>query len=106
MAIVLWEIVVRTVTGKYKPPYMEEFPHLTADFQIAIQVAEKGLRNSIPSQCPKDLAELIQKCWSHDPSVRPSTTELLASLKKIKESMPYTGEEEIDDLEDSQIYNI
>jgi len=94
MAIVLWEIVVRCVTGKYKPPYLDEFPHLTADFQIAIQVAEKGLRNSIPTDCPKKLGDLIQKCWADDPSERPSTSELLANLRTIQDTLPRSGEEE------------
>jgi len=95
---VLWEIVNRTVTGKYKPPYLEEFPHLTADFQIAIQVAEKGLRNTIPSDCPPVLAEVIKRCWAHDPKARPSTSELLASLKSIQSSMPHSGEEEVEEI--------
>ncbi len=43
IAMILWEIMMRTMSGKYQRPY-SEYKQLTFDFQILTQASEKKLR--------------------------------------------------------------
>jgi hypothetical protein len=38
---------------------------------VALGVLHDGLRPVIPDTTPKKYAELMQKCWAHDPDKRP-----------------------------------
>jgi len=87
IGIICWEIAVTVCNGVYQNPYLEEFKHLTADFQIAMQVAEKQLRNTIPRSCPSKFADLINECWAPEPEDRPSATEILEKLKNMQNSI-------------------
>ncbi len=80
MSIVLWELLVRVLKARYEQPFTEEFPHLSLDFQIPIQVAEKGLRPSIPSSCPSALSSIVQQCWQGVPESRPTAAAILDIL--------------------------
>ena len=42
--------------------------------------AERGERPEIPNNLPKELSNLIQKCWSNNPDDRPSFEEILDIL--------------------------
>lgn len=46
MGVILWEIARRVITGKYMIPYSEY--KLKLEFQILYQVAEKGIRPTMP----------------------------------------------------------
>lgn len=92
LGMVLWEMVVRTIKGKYEQPY-SEYPHLVFDFQIIIQAAQKDLRPTVPPTAPQALRELIQKCFSKKADDRPCSTELLTAIKKIKEDWEANKEE-------------
>jgi len=59
MGIVIWELVYRTLTGRYIQPYSEF--NLNYDFQIMVQAAE-GLRPTIPKTAPKELKKLYEDC--------------------------------------------
>ena len=37
-----------------------------------------------PEYCPRDMYDVMLKCWEHDPEVRPKFTELLLMLPQIK----------------------
>jgi serine/threonine protein kinase len=41
----------------------------------------QGLRPEIPASCPESLAEMIQRCWQHDPDDRPNVDDLLSQLE-------------------------
>jgi len=86
MGIVLWEIAYRVVNGKYQAPYAE-FGHLTIDVQVAIQVTEKQLRNTIPLGCLPAYATLIALCTAHSPHERPTTSQLRDRLIDIENRM-------------------
>ncbi|XP_024024562.1 serine/threonine-protein kinase STY46 isoform X1 [Morus notabilis] len=68
--IVLWELV----TGKL--PYEDLTP-----MQAAVGVVHKGLRPTIPAHTDPMLAELIEKCWQQEPSLRPQFSEILETLQ-------------------------
>jgi hypothetical protein len=41
-------------------------------------------RPELPERCPRRLASLIQRCWEHDPCVRPNFPEICTELRYIK----------------------
>nr|GEY40548.1 serine/threonine-protein kinase HT1-like [Tanacetum cinerariifolium] len=41
------------------------------------------LRPSIPLDCPRSLAELMERCWNTDPSKRPEMKDVVTELEKI-----------------------
>ena len=47
VAVILWEMVERTIKGEYHRPFYE-YPNLTLDFQIIIQVARRSKRPTLP----------------------------------------------------------
>ena len=63
--ILLWELL----TGKV--PYQEMTP-----LQAAIGVVQKGLRPTIPQDCPPPLANIMRQCWAKNPKDRPSFESL------------------------------
>eukprot|EP01114_Cavostelium_apophysatum_P024228 TRINITY_DN9423_c0_g1_i11.p1 TRINITY_DN9423_c0_g1~~TRINITY_DN9423_c0_g1_i11.p1 ORF type:complete len:805 (-),score=252.92 TRINITY_DN9423_c0_g1_i11:26-2440(-) len=83
IAIILWELVVRVIKGKYEIPY-SEFTNLKMDYQIFFHVAKNGGRVTIPNGTPPVLVDLITKCWDADPSNRPNSTELLAIMENVR----------------------
>lgn len=70
--VVLWELL----TGKL--PY----DHLSP-LQAAVGVVQQGLRPTIPTHTHPKLAELIERCWQHDPSLRPEFSELTEILLRL-----------------------
>lgn len=42
-----------------------------------------GDRMPIPDSVPKPFAELITRCWAHDPEKRPSMLEVVAALEPL-----------------------
>jgi len=83
IAIILWELVTRCIKQEYMRPY-QEYPNLHFDFQIIIQTAKKGVRPTIPPNCPESFEKLIKDCWAHESDKRPSCTEILTKLEEIE----------------------
>lgn len=50
-------------------------------FQLMVKVTG-GFRPSVPSEMPKVLADLMEKCWTGSPSKRPTFDEIIAELRK------------------------
>jgi serine/threonine protein kinase len=82
IGIILWEMVVRVIKGRYERPY-SEFEELLFDFQIIVQTA-RGKRCTIPPSCPPSLKELIAQCWHEEPEQRPSSGDLIARLQQMQ----------------------
>lgn len=80
--VVLWELL----TGKLPYEYL-------TPLQAAVGVVQKGLRPTIPKNTPPKLAELLEKCWQQDPSLRPDFTEIIEILNQISKEVG----EEVDD---------
>ncbi|ALX27422.1 hypothetical protein GMAR_ORF47 [Golden Marseillevirus] len=64
LGVLIWEVITR------KTPFEGE---------NAIRIVEKvrsGQRLSIPSDCPRRIRKLMQKCWDENPQERPSALEV------------------------------
>lgn len=62
IGMVLWEMAMRILGGKYSRPF-EEYQEITFEFQIIIQTSKNKLRPSIPDKCPPFIRQLIERCW-------------------------------------------
>jgi len=82
MAIVMWEILVRCISGKYQTPY-SEYPEIYYDLQIIFLTAKKNVRPTIPPKLPDPLKELLELCWDGDPDKRLSCEEMLLQIQSI-----------------------
>lgn len=69
-AIVLWELL----TGKLPYDYL-------TPLQAAVGVVQKGLRPTIPKNTHPRIAELLDKCWQQDPTLRPDFCEITEILQ-------------------------
>ena len=54
----------------------------------AIWSIMQGDRPAISDKAPKVVADLIQKCWSHDPNNSPDISMVLRALKQIPPTKP------------------
>jgi len=60
-----------------KEPFSESMPRVANEKILA------GERPHLPNQCPERLRTLIQNCWSHDPSKRPSFDDICSELRHL-----------------------
>jgi len=70
VAVVAWELF----TGQC--PY-EGMNHL----EVAIAVTQKGVRLQVPSKCTLIQKQLLTRCWSQEPSDRPTAAQTLTELE-------------------------
>jgi len=85
-AIVLWELITRTLKGYYVRPYSDQ-PNLKYDYQVILQTTKKNLRPTISTNTPQVLSQVLQQCWTADQKERPSTLKLLSTLRDIKNTL-------------------
>ncbi|KAK9064502.1 hypothetical protein SSX86_015884 [Deinandra increscens subsp. villosa] len=71
--ICLWEIYCCDMAYTY------DLDNLTADIY-------KEMRPSIPVNCPRSLARLMQQCWDTDPRKRPEMKDVVVELEDIMKS--------------------
>lgn len=72
-AIILWEVIVMEIPFHGFP--VQGLP---------MQVTAKGLRPEMSPAMPKAVAELLNKCWHHEPEKRPNFKEILKQLRACK----------------------
>lgn len=70
--ITLWELVTDGAV-----PYAGYTP-----LQAAVGVVQKGLRPTIPEECPRQLADAMRICWHHTVAERPTASELVSFMDK------------------------
>ena len=58
-------------------PYGEMLP-----FQAATGVANGSLKLDVPSQCPKEFAVVLERCWAFEAQERPKMQEIYDELAK------------------------
>ncbi|CAK9167245.1 unnamed protein product [Ilex paraguariensis] len=80
--IVLWELL----TGKLPYEYL-------TPLQAAVGVVQKGLRPTIPKQAHPKLAELLERCWRCDPTLRPDFSVITEILQQIAKEVGDAGED-------------
>lgn len=79
--IFLWELL----TGEM--PYKD-----MKQTDITMGVTMENLRPPLPEDCPAKLKELIQSCWSKDPTARPRMARIVAKFSSSK--YHFTGTDE------------
>ena len=60
----------------------ELYPGL-GPLQIILQVSQHGQRPEVPGDAPPALAALMQRCWSPDPTVRPTAAAIVEELRQL-----------------------
>jgi len=73
--IVLWECMTREDPYSGMPP-----------FQVVLAVGTKGMRPTVPSDCPPVWGTLIVDCWQEKPEVRPSFDLIMERLEQMQSS--------------------
>eukprot|EP00249_Psilotum_nudum_P017527 c26373_g1_i2 orf=903-2117(+) len=71
--IVLWELI----TGNLP------FQNMTA-VQAAFAVVNRGVRPTIPADCPPALSYIMTRCWATNPDERPSFSEVVNLLEQAQ----------------------
>lgn len=79
--VIVWELIFRTITGKYQLPYAEH--KLKRELQILYQVAEKGTRPTVPESCPPELVKILNICLAKEQNDRPSAAQLNQELESL-----------------------
>jgi serine/threonine protein kinase len=80
LGIVLWELITRTMNGKYAPPYSEyEF---NFDWQILLAVSQNGKRPTLPKNSPEQFQQLYLSMVHTDPLKRPEAEEVIQRLEQ------------------------
>ncbi|ELR14073.1 protein kinase domain containing protein [Acanthamoeba castellanii str. Neff] len=67
--IVMWEVLTRKV------PYADQ-----TFMSVALEILD-GKRPDVPSDCPPEFKQLMQRCWHKHQDKRPSMEEVTASLE-------------------------
>ncbi|KAL2512520.1 ACT-like protein tyrosine kinase family protein [Abeliophyllum distichum] len=70
--VVLWELL----TGKLPYEYL-------TPLQAAVGVVQKALRPTVPKRTHPMFAELLERCWKQDPTLRPDFSEITEVLQQI-----------------------
>lgn len=71
------------MTFAYSLTGEDPFASITSKVSLS-EALQKGLSPELPDSCPFLLKELLQKCWSKDPSFRPSFSSITMSLRHLK----------------------
>ncbi|KAL5706311.1 Serine/threonine-protein kinase sty46 [Ranunculus cassubicifolius] len=79
--IVLWELL----TGKLPYEYL-------TPLQAAVGVVQQSLRPTIPKNTHPKLADLLEKCWKQDPTLRPDFTEIVEVLQHLTKEVGEEGD--------------
>jgi len=79
LAIMMWEVVYRAITGQYLRPYHE----IKMEFVILTQAHQKGRRPPLPDTLPNSFRDLITLCWDPDYQKRPEANQLLEQLNHL-----------------------
>ncbi|KAH9576511.1 hypothetical protein CY35_01G166100 [Sphagnum magellanicum] len=77
--IVLWELI----TG------LLPFQNMTA-VQAAFAVVNRGVRPSIPADCPPALANIMTRCWDANAELRPGFVQVVKMLEQAQEEIMTT----------------
>jgi serine/threonine protein kinase len=78
--LVLWTITT------HKQPYIQESYEKLDEFKRLICIEKK--REIIDPDTPPDLKKVLEKCWSHNPEIRPSAEETWSIIDSLANNLP------------------
>lgn len=84
LGICFWEIINRVITGKHSTPYAEL--QVSSGLQVLLQVP-KGLRPTIPPNCPPSMKSFLKAVWHNQASERPDAGQLIAFLEECQKNL-------------------
>ncbi|KAL2459932.1 ACT-like protein tyrosine kinase family protein [Abeliophyllum distichum] len=85
--------VMTAETGTYRWMAPElPYEYLTP-LQAAVGVVQKGLRPTMPKHTHPKFAELLERCWQQDPTLRPDFSEITELLQQIAKEVGDDGED-------------
>jgi serine/threonine protein kinase len=79
-AIILWELLTSRL------PYAD-----MSSLAAAAGVVERGLRPPVPPDAPPAVADLMQRCWAAEATVRPPFTRICEELVAIRAALEAAG---------------
>lgn len=79
-AILCWEMVT------YSIPFPRRSP-----IEVALAVANEGLRPQMPSHAPHIVAQMIESCWQQDPQLRPSFEQICSRVDALEGGAPLSA---------------
>ncbi|KAG2452407.1 hypothetical protein HYH02_002650 [Chlamydomonas schloesseri] len=80
--VVMWELL--TGNRLYSDLFNTGREKRVRDKLILAKVAHEGLRPVFPEATPAEYASLARRCWTADPAMRPTFTEILQELEHIQ----------------------
>ncbi|KAG2426463.1 hypothetical protein HXX76_011693 [Chlamydomonas incerta] len=80
--VVMWELL--TGSRLYSDLFNTGREKRVRDKLILAKVAHEGLRPVFPEATPAEYALLARRCWTADPAMRPTFTEILQELEHIQ----------------------
>ncbi|PNW80138.1 hypothetical protein CHLRE_08g379500v5 [Chlamydomonas reinhardtii] len=80
--VVMWELL--TGNRLYSDLFTSGREKRVRDKLILAKVAHEGLRPVFPDATPHEYAHLARRCWTADPTMRPTFTEILQELEHIQ----------------------
>ena len=80
-----------SVVGLFHRPrktHTREHPFLShpAHTAFAMQIVN-GLRPTVGRDCPRELLDLMERCWSDSPKARPSFSNLVPELETLYQNL-------------------
>lgn len=81
--IIMWELCAlkRPMLGFDKDACRRQDPK--CNFLLPLWVSEDKIRPTMPLDCPKDWAQMIERCWQADPSERPRFSDIVPGLAAL-----------------------
>ncbi|KAK4746630.1 hypothetical protein SAY87_025667 [Trapa incisa] len=78
----------------FKLPFLLKIPYeYLTPLQAAVGVAQNEIRPPIPKDTDPKLVSLLERCWQHDPTLRPEFGEIIEILLQVSKEVGANGEE-------------
>ena len=79
LGLVIWEMLTREIPFH---KYTDEM-----DYQLMQAICERKERPVIPAFCPKEIADMLRKCWREDRTKRPDLDEILEVIAETRQKV-------------------
>lgn len=81
--VTLWEIFSNACVP---------FHDISDDEELKTRVFTEGIRLHRPPSCPASLFTVLQRCWRHSPSARPTVADLIMQLQQASSALVHDGD--------------
>ena len=81
--VTLWEIFSNACV-----PFLD----ISDDEELKMRVFTEGIRLPRPPSCPASFFAVLQRCWRHSPSSRPTIADLIIQLQQASSELVHDGD--------------